>query len=101
MLVYRETADFPIEERYGLQSQIRRAAVSGAANIVEGSVRRSQADYLRFLEISLGSLCEADYLLNLSKRLGFLAVEAEERCRNCSEPAVRALQKLITYLADA
>lgn len=98
--VYRETAGFPIEERYGLQSQLRRAAVSTAANIVEGSVRRSEADYLRFLEIALGSTCEADYLLNLSRRLGFLSAEAEQRCKRCSEATIRSLQKLITYLRD-
>jgi len=101
MLVYQETACFPVEERHGLQSQIRRAAVSGAANIVEGSVRRSQAEYLRFLEIALGSLCEADYLLNLSRRLGFLSHDAEGRCKKCSEPAVKSLQKLIAYLVEA
>jgi four helix bundle protein len=97
---YRETAGFPIEERYGLQSQVRRAAVSTAANIVEGSVRRSEADYLRFLEIALGSACEADYLLSLSRRLGFLSPEAERRCKKCSEPAIQSLQKLIAYLVD-
>jgi four helix bundle protein len=100
MCVYRETGGFPIEERYGLQSQIRRAGVSSAANIVEGSVRRSEADYLRFLEIALGSACEAAYLLDVSRRLGFLSDEAEGRCRKCSNPTIQALQKLITYLVD-
>jgi four helix bundle protein len=87
--VYRETASFPVEERYGLQSQLRRAVVSTAANIVEGSVRPSEADYLRFLSIALGSACEVDYLLNLSRRLGFLSAEAEQRCKNCCEPSIR------------
>jgi four helix bundle protein len=100
LCVYRETASFPLEERYGLQSQLRRAAVSATANIVEGSVRRSEADYLRFLEIALGLTCEADYLLNLSRRLGFLSAEAELRCKKCSEAAIRSLQKLITYLTE-
>ena len=98
--VYRETGEFPVEERYGLQSQIRRAAVSSAANIVEGSVRRGEADYVRFLEIALGSVCEAAYLLDLSRRLGFLSEEAEARCKKCSAPTIRSLQKLITHLTD-
>jgi four helix bundle protein len=98
LCVYHETSRFPADERVGLQSQIRRAAVSIAANIVEGSVRRSETDYRRFLEIALGSACEADYLVNLSRRLGFLSAESEQRCRNCSQPAIRSLQKLIDYL---
>ena len=98
--VYRETVAYPASERYGLQSQLRRAAVSVPANIVEGSARRSQIDYLRFLEIALSSACEVDYLIGLSRRLQFLTEDAEVRCRNCSTPTVRSLQKLITYLSD-
>lgn len=72
MAVYRETTRFPLRERYGLQSQLRRAAVSTATNIVEGSARSSEADYLRFLDIAFSSACEAAYLSDLSARLGFI-----------------------------
>ena len=75
MLVYQITAEFPKEELFGLTSQIRRAAVSVASNIVEGCARDSEADYLRFLNIAFGSLRELHYQLNLSKRLGFLPNE--------------------------
>ena len=70
ILIYRLTAEFPKEERYGLTSQMRRAAVSVPSNIVEGCARGSQSDYLRFLYIAFGSLKELNYQLKLSKRLG-------------------------------
>jgi len=72
VLLYQVTVDFPREERYGLTSQMRRAAVSVPSNIVEGCARDSQADYLRFLTMAFGSLRELHYQLGLAKRLGFL-----------------------------
>jgi four helix bundle protein len=77
LAVYQASADFPSSERYGLQSQLRRAAVSTPTNIVEGCARESQGDYLRFLDIALGSAREALYLMSLAKRLSmFEGVEA-------------------------
>ena len=67
--IYELTRTLPLEERYGLQSQIRRAAVSTPTNIVEGSVRRSDKHYLRYLENALGSACEVGYLLSVCVRL--------------------------------
>ena len=64
--VYKHTVRFPREELFGLVSQIRRAAVSVTANVVEGCARRTQADYTHFLNIAFGSLRELGYLLDLS-----------------------------------
>ncbi len=69
--VYRVTADFPTSEQYGLTSQIRRATVSIASNIVEGCARNSLADYLRFLDMAYGSAREVSYQISIAKRLHF------------------------------
>ncbi|MEM9856792.1 MAG: four helix bundle protein [Bacteroidota bacterium] len=68
--VYRNVLDaLPSTEKYGLRSQISRAAVSIPSNVAEGSSRRSDKDYARFIEISLGSSYELETQLLISKEL--------------------------------
>ena len=73
--VYRVTKHFPEDERYGLTSQFRRAAVSIAANICEGYKKLSQADKLRFFNIAQGSLEECRYYIILSHDVGYYSDE--------------------------
>jgi len=70
--VYHRTSRFPNHELYGLTNQLRRAAVSVAANISEGSGRLNSKEFRHFLKISNGSLNELETLLIISFRLGYL-----------------------------
>ena len=71
LAIYRLTKAFPREETYGLSSQMRRAAVSIAANIAEGFVKRGKADKARFLNVAEGSIEESRYYLLLTQDLGY------------------------------
>ena len=72
LAIYRATSVFPASERFGITSQLRRAAASVAANIAEGCGRNSDAELARFLRISLGSASEVEYFLLLEKDAGNL-----------------------------
>ena len=72
LAVYQATKSFPNQELFGLTSQMRRAAVSVASNIVEGCARYSEAEYLRFLEMAFGSAREVEYQTTLAYRLEYL-----------------------------
>lgn len=77
--IYHVTAAFPASERYGLQSQLRRAAVSVACNIVEGCARDSDREHDRFFEIAFASSREVRYLIELAHRLGFVPKEVADQ----------------------
>jgi four helix bundle protein len=70
--IYRATKMFPIEERYGLTNQLRRAAVSVPSNIAEGQARLSPREFHRFLGTARGSLVEIETQLEITKNLGYL-----------------------------
>ena len=67
--VYKVTANFPDNEKYGLTSQIRRSAASIPTNIAEGCGRKSKAEFTHFLNISMGSASELEYQLLLANDL--------------------------------
>jgi four helix bundle protein len=92
--VYHLTRGFPQEERYGLVSQIRRAAASVPTNIAEGSKRKHAMDYARFLNIAEGSLLETQYLLILSKDLGYAEAEKANAMISEAEEVLRMLHAL-------
>ncbi|MEW6251154.1 MAG: four helix bundle protein [Planctomycetota bacterium] len=73
--VYRLTAGFPQDERFGLVSQMRRAAVSIPANIAEGRCRRGDKDFARFVQMAMGSAAEVEYFLLLACDLGYIAAD--------------------------
>ena len=72
-VIYKMTRTFPKDEIFGLTSQMRRAAVSIASNIVEGCARHSTSDYVRFLDMAYGSAREVEYQVSLACRLGYLS----------------------------
>ena len=74
MNVYETTKKFPAVEKYGLTSQIRRAAVSVPSNIAEGASRRSKKEFTQFLYVAKSLLSEWDTQLELANRLGYFPI---------------------------
>jgi four helix bundle protein len=96
--IYNATKNFPPEERYGLQAQIRRAAISVPTNLVEGSARRGEREYLNFCNIACGSAQECRYLVKLSRRLGFMAQTTHEALDQKLAHLCKALTRLVMSL---
>ncbi len=74
-VVYSISADWPESERFGLVSQVRRAAVSIPSNIAEGSGRQTDREFVRFLRVAYGSSCELETQLLVASDLGFVRQE--------------------------
>lgn len=92
--VYRLTDGFPEPERYGLINQMRRASVSIASNIAEGSARFSDRDFRRFIHIALGSASELEYQLLLAHDLGHLNAEEHAKLSGDGHDVKRMLSGL-------
>jgi four helix bundle protein len=96
--VYELTRSFPADERFGLTSQLRRAAVSVELNVAEGSSRGSDADFRRFVQMALGSASEVECQLLLARDLGFLSSSShtglEAEIQQTKRQLIRLSQKL-------
>jgi four helix bundle protein len=98
--IYEISKNFPHEELYALTSQVRRAAYSAPANIAEGAGRRTLKDYLRFLDISNGSLNEVNYFIHLSKRLEYIDGNNAKPIENLIIETSKCLNGLIRYIEN-
>ena len=97
--IYRLSAGFPPEERFGLTAQVRRASVSVAANIAEGSGRATSGYLLNFLSYARGSLKEAESLVFVAQRLGFVSVPDCTQALSLADETSRMLTGLRVSIA--
>jgi four helix bundle protein len=93
--IYKETRTFPRDEWYGIRAQIRRAAVSVAANLVEGNARCSTPEYVNFLNIARGSAGELGYLVLLASELGYLSPAASRHLGDACNRLIPQLEALL------
>ena len=96
--IYKATDNFPKEEKFGLTSQLRRAAVSIPANIAEGAARRSSKEYTQFLSHSQGSASEVETELLIAFRLGFLTKAKYEELYRDLDDIGRMITGVSKYL---
>ena len=94
LVVYKATQNFPADERFGLTSQLRRAAGSVAANLAEGCGRRSEGEMARFVQISMGSGAELSYHFLLAKDLGLVRSDVYESLTSDLSEIMRMLSAL-------
>ena len=99
-VIYAATRAWPSDERYGLISQVRRAAVSVPSNIAEGCARRTTPDFLRFLSIARASLAEAETQLIIAQRLAYVEEAGLARLLEPADELSRMLSGLISKLEE-
>jgi four helix bundle protein len=93
--IYISTNNFPKEEAFGLTSQIRRSSISIPSNIAEGFGRESNKDFLRFLNISIGSLFEMQTQLEIAKNISYLN---EDEFNNLYEDSREVERMLVSFI---
>ena len=98
--IYKVTKRFPKDEMYGLTSQVRRSAVSIPSNIAEGYGRKTTTEYVRFLYIAYGSVCELETQTMLSGDLGYVGKEGFQILREEIGEVERMLKALIKSLEN-
>lgn len=99
--IYTLTKQFPPEEKFGIVSQITRAAVSIPANIAEGSSRNSDKDYARFLQLSLGSAFEVQTYLTIAKEMNWAKLENISELESLLEEEIKMVHRFINTLNKA
>lgn len=98
LFVYQVTDEFPDSEKFGLSSQLRRAASSIALNIVEGQARQSKKEFVRFLFIARGSAAECSYILRLTRDLEYISLEVYEKLSEQLDQTSYFVQALLSSL---
>ena len=98
LAICRETAHFPIEEKFGITAQLRKACVSIPSNIAEGEGRKSPGEFRRYLSIALGSLKEAETQILISDALGYFKPNKAAKLMTMSAEVGRLINGLIKSL---
>lgn len=99
-LIYKLTSHFPKTETYGLMSQMRRAAVSIASNLAEGSARGTKRDFRQFVKLAQGSNCELQTQLIIANRLRFANEPEIANVEAAAHEVGRMLSGLASYLTE-
>ena len=97
--IYQHTQSWPNDERYGLTSQVRRAATSIPSNIAEGKGRASDKDFIKFLDYARGSVYEVQTQIEIASRLNYLSASAANMLETHAAEVGRVLNGLIRAIS--
>ena len=97
-LVYNIAKHCPIEERFALADQLRRAVISVPANIAEGQARQYPREFLHLLNVARGSLAEVDTLVQVAIQLGYVRQSEVAATKNLMHSIRQLLQRLIQHV---